>query len=92
MLEDTLGAGVWFYNCNTDSDDGREGHFTRRFGFWNIFRLNTSVPDKDSVTSFSILLQIQCRPHVAAQPSAPYSQINGKLANYPQLATQSVHT
>lgn len=57
----------------------------RNLGFSNICFIECDLTDKDSVNQLFDLYRFDVVLHIAAQPSAPYSQINGKLADYTQL-------
>ena len=54
-------------------------------GFVNISFIQGDLVDRDFVNEMISLFKPEIVIHVAAQPSAPYSHINGEKANYTQF-------
>lgn len=87
---DNIGRRRWVQECGSTTAipiltmDERVA-LARNLGFSNICFIECDLTDKDSVNQLFDLYRFNVVLHVAAQPSAPYSQINGKLANYTQL-------
>lgn len=57
----------------------------RNHGFENITFIKGDLTDRAFVNQLFDVYRFEVVLHVAAQPSAPYSQINGSLANYTQF-------
>jgi len=57
----------------------------RKNGFENITFIEGDLTDRDFVNQLFDVYRFEVVLHVAAQPSAPYSHINGERANYTQF-------
>ncbi|MEW6614454.1 MAG: NAD-dependent epimerase/dehydratase family protein [Thermodesulfobacteriota bacterium] len=57
----------------------------REFGFSNISFIEGDLTDRDFVKQLIEMYKFDAVLHLAAQPSAPYSQINGERANFTQF-------
>jgi nucleoside-diphosphate-sugar epimerase len=57
----------------------------RRHGFTNISFLAGDLTDRNFVLQLFAVYHFDVVLHVACQPSAPYSEINGTLANFTQF-------
>jgi len=57
----------------------------KEYGFSNISFIKGDLSNRDFVNQLFDMYKFDIVLHIAAQPSAPYSHINGELANYTQF-------
>lgn len=87
---DNMGRRAWVEECGSVSaipvasmDERIET--AREHGFSNISFVEGDLTERDFVLRLFRMYRFEAVLHLAAQPSAPYSQIDGERANYTQF-------
>ena len=89
---DNFGRRKWVHECGSDSvvpiySMKERLKAAREHGFENISFVEGDLTNKDFVDKIISIQKPEVVLHLAAQPSAPYSQINGERAAFTQKNT-----